>query len=270
VTVTIVTTVNAGGGVLLNTASVSAAETDPISGTNSATAATAVGVKDGELAHGTVGVFDLTAQPGPVADEDIFRISQKPQSSYEVVVDATSGDIGAGNGPLLERIGPDGVTVLQASAPVGSGPSRSLRWANTTASEMEGETIRVRSATCGTDCGPDDTYRVRAYETTYSIPRFNNAGSQFTVLFVQNTTNRPIAGEFYFWNTAGTPVAVEPFDLAPMQALVRNTADIPGARGASGAITIVHDGGYGALAGKTVALEPSTGFSFDSAITPRP
>jgi uncharacterized repeat protein (TIGR01451 family) len=270
VMVTIVTTVNAGGGILLNTASVSAEETDPISGTNSATAATAVGVKDGELAHGTVGVFDLAAQPGPVADEDIFRISQKPHSSYEVVVDAASGDIGAGNGPLLERIGPDGATVLQVSASVGTGPSRSLRWANTTASEVEGETIRVRSATCGTNCGPDDIYRVRAYETTQSIPRFNNAGSQFTVLFVQNPTNRTIAGQIYFWNAAGTLVADEPLSLAANQMMVLHTANLPGAGGVSGTITIAHDGDYGALSGKTVALEPATGFSFDSALLPRP
>jgi hypothetical protein len=35
-------------------------------------------------------------------------------------------------------------------------------------------------------------------------------------------------------------------------------------------VTVVHDAPYGALAGKTVALEPSTGFSFDSPMLPRP
>jgi hypothetical protein len=34
--------------------------------------------------------------------------------------------------------------------------------------------------------------------------------------------------------------------------------------GTSGTVTITHDGRYGDLAGKVVALEPSTGFSFDS------
>jgi hypothetical protein len=35
------------------------------------------------------------------------------------------------------------------------------------------------------------------------------------------------------------------------------------------ALTIAHTGGYGALA-KSVALEPSTGFSFDTPFTPIP
>ena len=35
-------------------------------------------------------------------------------------------------------------------------------------------------------------------------------------------------------------------------------------------MTISHDGPYGALAGKTVALEPSTGFSFDAILESRP
>jgi uncharacterized repeat protein (TIGR01451 family) len=271
IAVTIVTTVNGGAaGILLNTASASAAEPDPSSGNNSASADTAVGAKDGELAHGSVFAFDLAAQAGPVADEDVFRISQKPYSSYEVVVDATSGDIGAGNGPLLERIGPDGSTVLQTSAPVGVGPSRSLRWTNTTASTVDGETVRIRSATCGTDCGTDDVYRLRSYETTYTVPRFNNAGTQVTVLILQNPTNDPITGEVYFRVPSGALVATHPVSLAPKQAIVVNTASIPGANGVSGAITVVHDGRYGDLSGKTVALEPATGFSFDAALEQRP
>jgi hypothetical protein len=40
--------------------------------------------------------------------------------------------------------------------------------------------------------------------------------------------------------------------------------------GQSGTITVAHDGRYGDLAGKGVALEPSTGFSFDSPMVPRP
>ena len=55
-----------------------------------------------------------------------------------------------------------------------------------------------------------------------------------------------------------------------MQMAVLNTAAIPGAAGVSGSITIAHDGGYGALAGKALALEPATGFSFDSPMLPRP
>ena len=269
-TVIVNVTVNAGAsGMLVNTATVSGNETDPNSGNNTASAATAIGRRDGELVHGTDEVYDLAALPGPVADEDVFRINQKPYSSYEIVVDATSGDIGAGSGPLLEKLGADGTTVLQNSAPVGTGSSRSLRWRNTSAQEVEGETIRVRSAGCTTDCGPDDIYRIRAYETTYSIPRFNNAGTQVTVLVLQNPTNYPISGDAYFRVSSGILVATVPFNLGPKAALVLNTATVPGASGVSGAVTVAHDGRYGDLSGKSVALEPATGFSFDSPLVLR-
>ena len=43
-----------------------------------------------------------------------------------------------------------------------------------------------------------------------------------------------------------------------------NTASLAALAGMSGTITIAHDGRYGDLAGKSVALEPATGFSFDS------
>ena len=43
-----------------------------------------------------------------------------------------------------------------------------------------------------------------------------------------------------------------------------NTATVPGVAGQAGTITIAHDGGYGNLAVKSVALEPATGFSFDT------
>ena len=268
--VTINVTVNgSAAGILVNTATVSGGETDPNPSNNTGSAGTAVGPRDGELAHGTDFVFDLAAEPGPVA-EDVFRIEQKPYSSYEVLVEGTSGDIGAGSGPSLQRLAPDGSTVVQSSVAVGAGPSRSLRWMNATAGEVEGESVRVRSAGCGTDCGPDDVYRIRVYETSYAVPRFNNAGTQVTVLVVQNPTNGLISGEAYFRRVSGALVATHPFSLAPKATLVLNTSGVPGAAGVSGTIVVAHDGGYASLVGKTVALEPVTGFSFDSPMEPRP
>ena len=49
-----------------------------------------------------------------------------------------------------------------------------------------------------------------------------------------------------------------------------NTATVAGVAGQGGTITVSHDGRYGDLAGKTVALEPATGFSFDSPMLARP
>jgi hypothetical protein len=220
-----------------------------------------------ELVHGSDQIHDLGALPGPLADQDWYRIGQKAFSSYEVTVDATSGDIGAG--VLLERYASDGVSVVQTAVPVTAGLnySQSLRWMNATGAEIDDQYVRVVSTGCATDCGPDDVYRLRAFETTQSIPRFNNSASQVTVLLLQNPSGYAIAGNVYFWATDGSLVAPYAFNLAAKNTLVLNTSTV--VPGGAGAITIANDGRYGDLTGKTVALEPSTGFSFDSPMVPR-
>ena len=49
-----------------------------------------------------------------------------------------------------------------------------------------------------------------------------------------------------------------------------NTSTVPELAGRSGSITLTSDAPYGTLAGKAVALEPATGFSFDDVMRPRP
>jgi hypothetical protein len=49
-----------------------------------------------------------------------------------------------------------------------------------------------------------------------------------------------------------------------------NTAAIPALAGASGSASIAHDGGWGGLAAKGVAVEPATGFTFDTPATTLP
>ena len=258
-------------GTLVNTASVAAPGTvsDPNSANDSAQDVdTAVNPLDpeGELSHGFRLVADL-ASLGVNADEDRFPIHQDPFASYEVMVDAASGDFGA-NGVVLERMAADGVTVLQTSQAVGLGSARTLRFMNTTSAPIDDQWIRVRSGGCASDCGTDDTYRIRAWETTGRLPRFNNTASQITILLVQNPTMETISGRAYFWSAAGALVAEHAFTLAAHQLLVLNTATIPGAL--SGTATVVHDGPYGVFVGKAVALEPATGFSFDSPLATRP
>jgi hypothetical protein len=218
--------------------------------------------------HGSDQLHDLAALAGPVADQDWFLLSQKPYSSYEAVLDATSGDVGPTL--VLDRITSDGTTVAQTSVAVGVGFSRSIRFRNTFSSAVDSHFLRVRSGSCTTTCTSNDVYRIRFYETTYSIPRFNNTATQMTVLILQNPTNYTIGGTIYFWNAAGTQVASSAFNLTAKQTLVLNTSTVSGAAGVSGAITLSHDGRYGDLSGKTVALEPATGFSFDSPMVPRP
>jgi hypothetical protein len=225
----------------------------------------------GELTHGFDKIYDLAALPGPAAAVALFRIGQQPRSSYEVVVDSTSGDIGdPGNPVSLDRLAADVSTVVQSAQAVGVGFSRSLRWENAAAVGIADEFVRVQSTGCTTDCAADDQYRIRAYETTYAIPRFNNAGTQVTVIILQNPADYPVSGNVWFWNTAGILLGEHPFALAPRAALTLNTATVPGVSGQSGSVSVSHDGRYGDLAGKTVALEPATGFSFDSPMVARP
>jgi hypothetical protein len=224
----------------------------------------AVGTTENELVHGSDQLHDLGALAGPAQDNDWYRISQKPFSSYEIVADATSGDIGTTLGVFRTDVA--GAQV-QTSQPVGVGYSRSLRWINTTAAPVDDQRVQVLSGSCTTQCGADDVYRLRAYETTYAVPRFNNSGTQVTVLLLQNPTNYTINGTVYFWSATGTAAGTSAFTLGPKALQVLNTSTV--APAVSGALTIAHDGRYGDLSGKSVALEPATGFSFDTPALPR-
>jgi hypothetical protein len=213
---------------------------------------------ENELVHGSDQLHDLGAI-GPNADQDWYRLSQKPFSSYEIVADATSGDIGTTLNVLRTDAAGAGI---QTSVAVGVGYSRSLRWINSTSASEDTQRIAVTSGSCTTNCGADDVYRLRSYETTYAVPRFNNSGTQVTVLLLQNPTNYTITGTVYFWSATGVSAGTSPFTLAPKALNVLNTSTV--AAGSSGALTIAHDGRYGDLSGKSVALEPATGFSFDT------
>jgi hypothetical protein len=221
-----------------------------------------------ELSHQT----DRQVALAPAPPVHWYRIGQKPHSSYEVVVDATTGDI-AGALPLaVERVRWDQTTVLQQSTaiggPAGIGFTRSLRWQNSTSASVNGELIRVVSTSCN-PCFRSDIYRVRTFDTTYAIPRFNNVNGQATILIVQNLGGYAISGTIWFWDSTGTLLASHPLSLAARGQLVLQTAAVPGVAGASGAITISHDARFGDLAGKAVSIDPANGFEFDTPMGPR-
>jgi uncharacterized repeat protein (TIGR01451 family) len=250
-------------GALVNSAAVTApgGVLDPNPGDNVATDTdTIVRVAEGELAHGSVVRADL-ASVGGTLDVDLYRIRTQPFSSYEVVLDETSGDIGASEGPALELVLSNGTTTIRDSEPVGNGPARSLRFQNGTSTVSDNQLVLVRSGQCLTSCGADDVYRLRVRETTASIPRFNNA-SQTTVLILQNVTDEPIQAMVYAWSASGAQLGFQGTALQPHALWLLDTGSV--APGATGALTIAHDGPYGGLAGKAVALEAATGFSFDS------
>ena len=264
-TVTIATRVTPDPiGSLVNSATVTGGAPDPSAANNVASQSTAVLFRAaGEVAHDVALRGDLSGL-ATLADADYYRLRQQPYASYELVVDEASGDVGPGDGPALDRIAADGVSVLQAAVPVGTGPSRSLRLVNGSSAAVDDQMVRVRSRSCTSGCGADDTYRLRAYETTYAVPRFNNASSQVTVVILQNASGVPVNGRMYFWSAAGTLVHEQPLTLPVHGLYTLITSTVPALSGQSGTATIVHDAPYGQLAGKAVALEPATGFSFDT------
>jgi hypothetical protein len=219
-----------------------------------------------ELTHGSSLIADLAAGPGPVASQDFYRLSQAPYASYEIVADGVSGDLAPGL--VVERLAEDNATVLQAGSALGTGSAVSMRWQRRSGTTEDRQHIRVRSAGCTTDCGPDDVYRLRAYETTGRIARFNNRGSQRTILLLQNPTDAVIQGNADFWDQGGALLRTVAFTMGPRGILIVATDAV--LAGQSGSITITHDGGFGAIAGKAVALEPTTGFSLDSPLAVRP
>jgi ELWxxDGT repeat protein len=210
--------------------------------------------------HGSVVFADLApvSGSGPTADTDWYLMGSLPDASYEIVADGVSG----GAGQLqLDRIDEDDVTVLGQGVAVGTGKARSLRWI--TGPTGVADRIRVRSGDCGTSCTSADVYRLRVYETTYSIPRFNAVDGLSTVVIVQNRTGAPVQGEVKFWlQYAQTQVTV-PLSLPP------RGSQIVTAPPSVGGVTIVHDGGYGALAGKAATFDPLAGASYDAAMEPR-
>jgi hypothetical protein len=218
-----------------------------------------------ELSHGVEQWHDLAVVSG-VLDQDWFRVRQQPYSSYEVIVDSVSGDLSS---LRVSRVGPDGVTILQHAVAAGLCYDRSLRFANTTGAAVDGEYIVVRNGSCTVPCGSDDVYRIRLVETTAAIARFNNSGTQTTVVLLQNPSAATVSGAVYFWNSAGAQVATSPFTLTAKAQLVLNTAVVVPVS-STGSITIAHDARHGDLAGKAVGLEPSTGFSFDTPMVHRP
>jgi len=199
-----------------------------------------------------------------------WRISQKAHSSYEVIVDAATGDIGLA-GPDLLRVDSDGTTVLQTGTSGSGGASKSLRFENANAADNDAEFIRVHSAGCVADCDSNDTFRIRAYDTTYRMSRFNNNATQITVVVIANPTDQVATGTIWFYQaTTGNVLASQAVAIQPKATFVLNTSTIPALLGQAGSATLSNDAAFGALTGKAVAVEPASGFTFDTAMVPRP
>ncbi len=229
---------------------------------------------DNNPSHGTVQVHDLMMRPGPVADEDWYDFRALPRSSYEAVIDGMTGDVSGPLGGLeFDVLSYDGTTILSSATAHGGGEClhclKSVRFNNDQATTTNAF-IRVRSAACGTSCDNSDQYTFKFFETTYSIPRFNNSGTQTTILMINNTRNYTVNIAVHFFTSGGTHQGTYTGALVGHEMLVLNTSTLAYAAGKSGSITVANDGRYGDLTGKAVAVEPATGFTFDTAMSARP
>jgi hypothetical protein len=220
-----------------------------------------------ELSHGSCLRSTLAPPPGGVDERDFYVTRQDRYASYEAVIDEAGG---AALPIQLERLDSTGVWVEQIARTVGTGGSVSLSWTVDPFLVFVPaiQRLRVRSAGCTSACGPNDTYRIRFYDTTLSAARFNNTGTQRTSLILQNASADTVSGRVYLWGSSGSLLPGPTFDIAPWGTFEADTAaSYPGI---SGSLTVAHDGRYGALTGKAVTLDPATGATFEAPLTAKP
>ena len=226
------------------------------------------------LTHGAVQQHDLDQAGGP-PDQDWMHVPTVAGHSYEARITGVNVvfDPGSCGGcSQFERVTPS-LTILQEDdAVVTAGPhesyDRTIRWV-ATATQAIGEYIRVTGDT-GIVGSADSVYTIRFWDTTYGIPRWNAANGQVTVFLIQNMQQKAVTGSIRLFSSAGVLLHEEPLALGEKQLRVFNVSGVPALVGQSGHAFVAHTAGYGGLAGKAVALEPSTGFTFDTPMQPIP
>jgi hypothetical protein len=209
---------------------------------------------------------DLEAT-GAGPDEDWYTVRCREIRSYEARV--------FGGGVVwkypacpecadFDRVAPDGTVLTAGDWETTLGPSaRSVRWICGVGVTQQ---LRVRPNR-GVAGYPSEKYDILVVDTTLFLPRFNNVGTQRTVLILQNALHRPVDGEITFQDGAGTRLHTRPFAISGYASLVLDTASVPALQGRSGSAIVAHTGGQAALVGKGVMLEPSSGFSFDTPLS---
>ena len=226
-----------------------------------------------QLRPGEAQVHDLQGTAAS-PDYDWILVATKARRSYEVDVRGGTLFFAAGPAvcdgcPRVALYGEGGLLIVEATSPdfdypvTGATVHPVLRWVSDADVRAF---VRVAGAVIF-DLTANDRYDVVLRDTTLAVPRWNSTGSQATVLLVSNQAPHAVAGSIFFYDGAGTLRHTEPLSVPRQGLRVVSTAAIPALAGLSGSATVAHDGGWGALAGKAVALEPATGFTFDTAMT---
>jgi len=205
-----------------------------------------------------------------VPDVDWYKVRTQQRHSYEARVFGGGVIWAYGACPTcaaLDRVAGDGsvLTAGDDDGGVGGGGTHSVRWIGNSSFDW----LRVLPRD-GVGGFANENYDVVLTDTTLFLPRFNNGGSQRTVLILQNTRDRQVGGTIYFYNASGGQLLAHDFTTAAYGTLLLDTASLAPLVGQSGSAQIAHTGGQGAFTGKGVSLEPSTGFTFDTTVTTAP
>lgn len=206
---------------------------------------------------------DLQANGTP--DQDWVWFSPLPHHSYEAR--ALGGTLWATDftdGARLERV--DSSLLVQgfgSDEGLGSLRGHFLRWI-APGNDQVLNYLRVT----GTASESASPYVLELFDTTYALPRWNNSATQFTILIVQNHTPQQVIAVGFFYDADGVLLAQQGLVMPANGMVVLNTSTIPALAGRNGSARIAQAGGRGAISGKAVALEPQTGFTFDTPLTP--
>jgi hypothetical protein len=231
---------------------------------------------DNEIVHGLSQVHDMAARGGgTILDADFYTFRLPNSRSFEIRIDGFTGDTSGTTTPEVSLLAADGTTVVALAEPVTTfGVAKSLRVASTVmgGTGFTSHFVLVANPACGLACTGNDEYRIRAFDTTLALPRYNNTGGQVTVLVLQNPTNRSVTWFAGAFNNSGSFVGAFGGILAPYATAVTNLTTVAAGAlgGTSGSLVIRNDGPYQGLAGKGVSLEPATGFTFDTAVVAAP
>jgi hypothetical protein len=224
-----------------------------------------------DLMTGVVQVHDLQGTAA-LPDEDWMVVETKARRSYELDLRANFPLIGPGcvGCPRVDRVHST-TSVLTAGIatdlphPFSTTTVRQVvRWTGGTSDERNW--IRVLGPTIQ-DLTANDRYEVVLRDTTLAVPRWNNSATQSTILLISNQSPRPVDGSMHFYSSVGNLLESIPFSIPRFGVIVAQTASSTALAGQSGSATVTHNAGYGELAGKAVALEPATGFTFDTTMT---
>lgn len=229
------------------------------------------------LSPGLAQLHDLDQGALAADDQDWAVVPTLEHHSYEARVSGSMVGFDWGICPTcaqFERVDGDGLVLTEDVATVqdgaGGGPEaydRSVRWI------AWGDTIqdfvRVRGAASQSE-NAGSVYTLRYWDTTYTLPRWNAAGGQVTVVVLTSLVPAAVTGSIHFFSGTGALVHTQPFALARDTPFVFNTGSVPALAGLSGYALVPHTAGYGGLSGKAVALDPATGFTFDTALQPIP